>query len=449
MAGPYYVDSNIASSGDGSSWAQAFKTFAEGLAAATTADDFIYVAHNHSESLGIDTTYTLQANVRVICRNSGTDALATGALIGAQATNCSILIVGAFKSYWYGITFQTGTNTSATKFVSFGPSTSDGSSFSLESCVFNINANNNAGATLSLGPPNTATMNSFVSLRDCTVKLSNVLQTINLRGRGEAVNLTLSNDSTIPTALFSISYGNIAWEFSGCNLSRASGYLVKDAVGSGTAELRFANCGLGVAPSSAVEPQTGILNKGGTTVWFFNCSNGDTHHQFGHVDPFGSTYASATIYANDGAKFDGTNGVSWAITTTPNCSYYTPYVSPWIDRYWSGTAEITPRLECFRDGSTAIYNTAEVWPELSAQATTGSTKATIASGRAAPLASGVTTGRTSSLTHASWETGTTSDVAFKMDAGAVTPAEIGHLRMRVVVGLASVTDLYVDPTIRT
>jgi len=193
---------------------------------------------------------------------------------------------------------------------------------------------------------------------------------------------------------------------------------------------------------------TVVLNKAMTTIELFNCSSGDEHWHFGHYDPLGSTVASSTIYATDGAKYDGTNGVSLKIETTGNCSYFTPYVSPWIDKYNAGGVEITPRLECFRDGSTTIYDNTQVWSELSYQGTSGSTKATIVSNRAAPLASGVTTGRASTLTHASWETGTSADVAFKLDHGAITPAEIGHLRMRICVGATEVTDLYVDGKIR-
>jgi hypothetical protein len=282
-----------------------------------------------------------------------------------------------------------------------------------------------------------------------TFNFANAASGITLNGLGEMTGATYDAGSTSQTVTFTqANAGNgVNWTLIGCDFSKqGANTLVGAAAGSGSMQIDLVNCALGTG--TVLAAATTVLNKGNTTVNLYNCANGDNHFACAHYDAFGSTVASATIYATGGAKYDGTNGVSLKISTTPNCSYFTPYVSPWIDKYNAGGVEITPRLECFRDGSTTIYDNTQVWSELSYQGTSGSTKATIVSNRATPLASGSTTGRTSTLTHASWETGTSADVAFKLDHGAVTPAEIGHLRMRVCVGATEVTDLYVDGKVR-
>jgi hypothetical protein len=166
-----------------------------------------------------------------------------------------------------------------------------------------------------------------------------------------------------------------------------------------------------------------------------------------HADAFGETTVSNTIYANDGAAYDGTNKCSWKIVTTANCSYYYPYVSPWIDCYHSGTGAITPYLEILRSGSTIKYQDDEVWGEFSYQGTSGSTKATIVSDRMTLL--GTAADQTASSLDASGWTGedATNNAFMKLESGSITPAEIGHLRARVCVGEPSIT-VYVDPTIR-
>jgi hypothetical protein len=56
FAATYYVDGSVASSGDGTSWANAVKTIAEGVAKATTADDVVEVAAG---------TYTISSQISV------------------------------------------------------------------------------------------------------------------------------------------------------------------------------------------------------------------------------------------------------------------------------------------------------------------------------------------------------------------------------------------------
>lgn len=440
----YYVDfSRADDTGDGLSWAAAKKTIQGALTVATSGTDIIYWDKDSAETVGADTTLTVGGNVSVISVDKdNSDAVTAGATIGAQATNYSITLSGAFKTYWHGVTFQTGTNTSATESVNIGGTGADGVHHEFENCTFNINANSNNLSILALGPTATTTMNGFILLRNCTIKLTGAAQNIRLRGKGEIVGLTLDAASTSPNDLFRSDYAGCSWDVSGGNFTPATGNLVADLLGTGTAEFRFANCKLGSGMAFMAAPTT-VVNRGQTTVWAFNCASGDTHYAMFHGDAFGYTEVSTTIYADDGAQYDGTNRCSWKITTREsNCSYYTPYVSPWIDKYHSGTSAISLSLECLRDGSTTLYQNDEVWGEFSYQGTSGSTKSTVVNDRMALL--GTPDDQTSSSI--AWTGGTTPG-KFKLESGSVTPAEIGHLRARVVVGEPNIT-VYVDPQIR-
>lgn len=233
--------------------------------------------------------------------------------------------------------------------------------------------------------------------------------------------------------------------FNGCDLSAVTGTLVGDCTNY-SLEAIFTNCklGSGVTPLAS---QT-VANSGGGSCWLFNCSSGDQHYHFEHHNALGSTVMETGIYANDGALYDGTNHVTWKIVTSPNASFYAPYISPWMEQYHDGTSAITPILEIVRSGSATAYQNDEIWGEWTYQATSGSTRSSFVDDRKEPLASPAdqTTG---DLGAGDW-TGenATSWFGKLAPASAITPAEIGMLRARVCVGEPSIT-VYIDPTIRT
>jgi hypothetical protein len=207
--------------------------------------------------------------------------------------------------------------------------------------------------------------------------------------------------------------------------------------------IRNTNVPASVAWFAAQTPASKASNE----LIVLNCASGDDHYFFGYYNALGSLVAITGKYVSGGAKYDGTNGVSWQIDTTSVASFGTPFVTPWIDLYHSGTAAITPRLEILRDGSATAYDNDEVWAEFSYQGTTGSTKATIVDDRMA--VGGTPAAQTASSLGAGDWTGEGGTAWFgKLNTtSTITPAEIGMLRARVCVGLASAT-VYVDPYIR-
>ena len=243
----------------------------------------------------------------------------------------------------------------------------------------------------------------------------------------------------------------------GCDFSHVgSGTMVADQITQGTAVFSFVNCKLGLNVTMMAAPTT-VLNKGQTTVWAFNCaldnddSSYDEHFHLYHGDAFGETYVTEDVYLSDGPSNDGgTTKVSWQIVTRANnCSFYTPYVSPWSDKRHTGTSQIAPYFEALRSGSTTKYQDDEVWAEFSAQATNGTTQASFVNDRTTvwPLSPSYQTA--SSKGAGDW-TGedATNNAYMKLGEQNITPAEIGYLRGRVIVGEPNIT-VYVCPKIRT
>jgi hypothetical protein len=123
-----------------------------------------------------------------------------------------------------------------------------------------------------------------------------------------------------------------------------------------------------------------------------------------------------------------------------------------VSFYNTGTSGITPRFEILRDGSATAYTDAQVWGEFSAKVTSGSTQATFYNDRQAlaDWAAGTTASdQAAGAGLGSWTGESGTAWSGKVDSGStITPAENGHIRGRVVVGVASST-FYVNPQIET
>lgn len=440
----YYVSSvDGSNSDDGSSWANAVATleYAVETLAASGGPHTILVDSAHSESLGGATTITAAQDLQIISVNrSGSDAPLAGAVIGSQVTNYALTITGATKVYIYGLHLKNGSSTESSQTISVMPSA--GGHFELENVLVTLAGNSNSTLTLGSGG---STTRSYIAIRGLDLTVGNAAHVVYLNSFGEISGMTIAGtDQTYGFWPTGSAHGT-NWRIEASDLTNITGTLVRNNVSTGTAEITFANCSL-ASGVTIYEAQTGALNKGGRTVYLFNCAAGDLHYAFGHYDPFGSTAAQTTIYANDGAKYDGSAGVAWAITTTANCSFYTPYVSPWFSQY-AEAGTVTPTVEIVRDGSATAYQDDEVWGEFSYQGTSGSTKATIVSDRMALL--GTPANQTTGDLGAGDWTGENATAWFgKLSPGSITINEIGHLSARIMVGEPEIT-VYADPTIRT
>ncbi len=440
----YYVYSGAAGANNGSSWTDAYVAFASAVTAANASGDVIKVHKTHNESLAANTTYTFQNHVAVICVDKdASDALATmdgtNYSIGTNG-NYALAVTGAYNTYFYGMAFKAnGSGVSQTLTIN----STDNGHATFDTCkIWNVISG--SGPAIAFGSDSTANM--YVCLVNCDVRFGAAGSGVNVFLRLDIYGGQINSAGSAPTTLFKSAMRGANVYIEGMDLSLVTGTLVA-SMATSQCEFNFTSCklGAGVTIQAAQTP----ANRGSAETFLYNCHSGDTHYAFGHYDGLGSTIIETGIYVNDGASPDGgTTRMSWKIVTTSAASFYTPYRSPWFDKYHSGTSAITPYFEILRDGSATAFNDDEVWGEFSIQATTGSVLPVFKDDHMTPL--GTPAAQTNSSKTASDWTGENATAWFGKIAApsATTPAEVGYLRARCVVGKASTT-VYLDPTIRT
>ena len=202
---------------------------------------------------------------------------------------------------------------------------------------------------------------------------------------------------------------------------------------------RLVNCKL---PSGLVHLATQTAtNRGAGEVYLHDCAVGDSHGFFGYYNPMGSIVSDTGIYVTAGAAAQ-----SWKIVTTANCSYYTPFETPWFGYYNTVTTSIAPYVEILRDGSTTAYQDDEVWLDVMAKTNTGSTQSALTTDRMTLL--GTPANHAAGAGLGSWTGESGTAWSGKLVMASLTPAEVGHIQARIVVGEPSIT-VYADPQIRT
>lgn len=431
----YRVNSAAAGANDGSSWTDAYTAFGSAVTAASADGDIILVHYTHQEEIAADTTYTLQNNVRVVSVDKdSSDAptvMGTGGWIGNSTTNRTMSFSGADRRvYLDGITLRTSGATADS--LSVGGSSGFSSVWS--GCYF-WHGNSATSSVINLANSVGATGRYL----DCTFRFGDTSQKLICNGLVEIIGGSISASGSIPTALFDSSSSANTVAITGMDLSLITGTLVQD--NDAGSKFVFDRCrlGSGVVPLAS---QTSNPTLGSASVLILDSNSGDTHISFGHFDALGSTVSDTSIYFTAGAAAQ-----SWKIDTTSNVKPGVPYVSPWIAMHNTGLSSITPYLEILRDGSASAYTDAEVWAEFVAKTTSGYTIGTRYSDGAAALASGSSQASGAGLGSWTGESGTAW--SGKIDSGSsFTPAEVGGITARVVVGVASST-VYVDPQIRT
>jgi len=436
----YYLNSGAGGAATGADWTNAFLTYTAALAAATASGDIIKVHKTHTEELAADTVYTHQNHISVICvdkdNSDALDTMGDAAWIGNSTTNRSVTMIGAFRVFLYGITLRTAGTTADSIVLA----ASDGAHFVYESCYL---WHGNTGA--SLRTTNVNDIQSFVHLKNTSIRFNAATVTFIIGGRALLEGCLLVATGTAPTSLFNFSVtdpGGGLLDCIGCDFSYlGSNNLVGDsATQAGTA--RFSQCKLG-ASYVMLATQT-HLNRSSAEVYVFDCASGDTHGLFGYANAMGSVVSDTGIYFTASAAAQ-----SWKVVTTANCSFYTPFETPWFGYYNTGTSAITPYVEIARDVSATAYQNDEVWIDVLAKTTTTSTQSTLYTGRMDLLGSPVNIDTGAGT--GSWSPGSGSpDWSGKLvlgtpgSASSITPAEAGRLSFRVVVGEPSTT-VYADP----
>lgn len=436
----YYVSDTGSNTSPYDTWAKAANLLQTALTAASSGTDVILVDKDHTgdNNIASDLTLTCANHVSVICVDKdAADALATmgeTTWIGNAGTTRRVFLAGGYRFYCYGLTFRM--HGSSAFEISLCNTVNQETI--LENCKVWLSGT--AASFVSFSENNAVQENSATMIGG-EIKLAAAGQQIR-KGGGRVELKGVSVTGTAPTTLFNdqVAFGVVY--ASGCDFSTCTGTLV-GAMINGGAQYYFSNCKLGTGVTMMATQSNFVLSA--CEVFAYNCSSADQNYHIGHYNVYGSTVCETSIYADDGALYDGTNHVTWKIVTTNKANYYSPYNSPWIDWYHSGTSAITPYLEILRDGSATAFQDDEVWGEFSYQGTTGFPIAVFTSDRMTLL--GTPADQTAGVGVAGWTGENATAWSGKLVSSSITPAEIGHLRARVCVGEPSTT-VYVDPTIR-
>lgn len=440
----YFVASGGSNTAPYDTWAKAATSLQTALTAASANGDRVIIQYDAVPSgdteVAADTIYTTTASRYTQIISASNDggsaftptAMGTANWIGNSTTNRSITLGASNDSrvYVYGLTIRTAGST--LDFINLG--TASGAALVLDGCYLWMG--NTSTTALFLG--NNAGTCCNVHIKNTTLRFgatSNVIQSGVGGGNTLFENCTISSAGSAPSVL--CTRGNVT--FVGCDLSHVTGTLVGNILFPDVHVFQQCKLGSGV---TVLATQTGNPTASSASAYVFDCASGDTHGLFGYYDALGSVASDTGIYYTSGAAAQ-----SWKIVTTANATFLNPFKTPWINFYNAGTSAITPYLEILRDGSTTAYQDDEVWAEFSAKTTTGSTQASFSTDRMA--VAGTPANQDAGAGLGSWTGEGGTAWSGKVDSGsALTPAEAGDIRGRVVVGEPSIT-VYVDPYIRT
>jgi len=447
MTTPVFVSSTGSNTSPYETWAKAATTLATAITQASTSGDMIAIdAASPPADIAANTTYTALANISIIAStNSGTatitpTTMGTGTWIGNSTTSYNLSFTGAFKVFLYGLTLRIGGAGSVNLFVG----NADGGHLELEDCYLWLGTG--SAQRIILGP--SGVLNAFQRLKNCTFRFGSTGQGIQCAGTTQLEGGSIASAGSAPTTLFANQQNTQAVRWDGGDLSHVTGTLVPSQTLQSSL-WTFSQCkvGAGVTFLASQTP----ANKTSGRVLALDCASGDTHGLFGYYDAFGSVVNDTGIYftSSPNSVLSGATATpsSWKIVTTANCSYYTPFETPWFGYRNSTLSAVTPYVEIARDVSATAYDNDQVWLDVSAKVTSGSTQATLFTTRMALLGSpaAIPTGAGTG----SWSPGGGSpDWSGKLELGSsITPAEVGHIQARVGVGEPSIT-VYADPQIR-
>lgn len=451
----YFVSSGGSNTSPYDTWAKAATDLQTVLDLATSAGDVVVIQYNGVPSgiaeVGATTTFTISAAISVVsASNDGGSsytptAMGTANWIGNSTTNRSIAITGAFSAYFYGITIRCAGSTAANLMPTLNSGT--GCDFTFEDCYF-WQGNTATTAYISIGA-STATIEQATSFINCTFRFGNASQGFRVQGGSHLFSGCdiAAAAGTTPTNIIldQGTFGSVVFE--GCDVSNVGTSLIANQ-SNGHKRVTLRQCKI---PSTLMSAQTTYANRSQAEVTAYDCDTADNHYQFIYNNGIGELVVDAGVYITaDGAAYNTTpSRCSWKITTTSAASFRSPFITPWISLYNESTS-LTPYVEALRKGSTTKYKESELWADWMYKDTANTTRGRMDRADRNGIVASTTDQAASSLSASDWTGEDVTNNAFmKLSPGAITPTEAGDISVRICVGKASVTDIYIDPKIRT
>lgn len=439
------------SSGSTINWTFAGPYLAYAISAiVTSATDAVWVHKTHQEELTATSAFTFACPVVSVDKDASNapSAMGIGGWLGSSgATSYGLDIDGC--PYMFGVTLRVAANNTN---VGLGFLRNDGAAGTAEECYFWLGSTH---ASARIRTAHFQDAQIFSRLVNCTYRFGNVAQKIASSGKVIIEGGSISSaGSALTGTVFMIGQGadpgGATVEVEGLDMTACGSCTLVDSSVFAAGSVWFTHCVLPTTYAILSAPTT-WNNRSEVDVYINDCSSGTVEKIFAHANNLGSTVSTAddTIYRTAGAA-----ARAWKITTTAYATFLNPYQTPWLDYYNTTLSAITPYIGALRDGSTTPYTKAEVWAEYMYKATSGSDKTTLVSDRqtlSAYFAGTTAADNAADGVYTDWTGSTSADDVIKMTSGsAITPAENGHIRGRICVGLASIAGvLYADPQIRT
>lgn len=455
-----YVSSVDGSDADsGADWTNAKATIAGALLLCTGSTNIIYVDSAHayvSSGAGITWNMPNDGAVSIISVNRGTMARQTGAseTVGTNAFACILFSANFSNSYYvYGMTVQSASGTSATNTLTICSATAASIAARFVSCTLSCRSTNtSAGVTaFILGCTSGASnIKPQIVFKTCAFNIANQA---NQKGISLRVCDVMIHNSTVgysggakPLILFTSGTGSSSGKFnlkiSDCDLSgyEASGGAYFEVANWAEAETILRNCKLSPTPSLT----TGAWLTNVSSITMINVDSGDTNNVFEYRNRLGTITENSSIYANRGAKFNG-SGISWEIVTSSFCSEYENFVTPWLFKWVESIVSTTVGFRVVHDSATDL-NDRNAWQEIEYISDASFPKGTMLSGRSAVPFDGTAVDWTND-SEAWTGTGGFSNPNTQTRESTFTPAEKSLIRGRLLFGIASKT-IYLDPALR-
>ena len=457
-----FSDGDDANAGTGG-WSDAKKTLSAAVTAAGT-DGLVYLAKSHAETYTSGTfsvtgpTGKTDKPCRIISvDDTGDPEPPTVAQAGASLENITTAATTTqFLGHLYvrGLTVKFGLS-GANSGLRIGYTTScqyqrwDNCTFECKSSVLNT--------YLDIG----YNQNSHFEFNDCTWYFPNSASP-SYEVRACTVvfnNCTWTDDQTGGRDLFLYSY-HFNMTFVGCDFSGMSTGrdFFQPGYQSGLlSQAKFINCKMPSSGAALFSSAPTLFNNRASLE---NSSSGDNHYEIQVWDYYGDLVESTAVYRTNGAKYDGTNGLSWFISTSanaewPHLEFRSPEIVAWNDTVGSS---ITATVHLVHDVNAAAgqgsggspdydFSDQEVWLEVQYQGTSGAPMTVFKSESFAADRTADTIGTGADQTDDASEgwttTGLTTPKKQKLTM-SFTPSEIGWVHARVCVGVAS-KEVYVCP----